>query len=175
MYFLSPVVSKDPQVSRQNRWWLFQVTCHPNIPVSDPQYSAVFIFICSSSLSVVADNVVAVSKDPCCIYEHGEVLWLCSSIYHFQFPYSFVVNVFPIDVCYSRATFLLEMLTQVKTRGSHQGQSELFFLLKSTLTSRKMCIDTPLAVNVFLIDLHLKCYIGSEDVLANKRVKSCCR
>ena len=64
------VVSKDPQVSRQNRWWLFQVTCRPNIPVSDPQYSAVFIFIFSSCLSVVAVNVVAVSKDPCCLHEH---------------------------------------------------------------------------------------------------------
>ena len=29
------VVSKDPQVSRQNQWCLFQVTCRPNIPVSD--------------------------------------------------------------------------------------------------------------------------------------------
>ena len=28
----------------------------------------------------------------------------------FQFPCSVVVNVFSIDVCYSRATFLLEML-----------------------------------------------------------------
>ena len=68
------VVSKDPQVSRQNQWWLFQVTCRPNIPVSDPQYSAVLIFIFSSCLSVVAVNVVVVSKDPCCLYEHGEVL-----------------------------------------------------------------------------------------------------
>ena len=64
------VVSKDPQVSRQNQWGLFQVTCRPNIPVSDPQFSAVFIFIFSSCLSVVAVNVVAVSKDPCCLYEH---------------------------------------------------------------------------------------------------------
>ena len=31
-------------------------------------------------------------------------------MYHFQFPCSFAVNVFPIDVCYSQATFPLEML-----------------------------------------------------------------
>ena len=95
----------------------------------------------------------------------------------FQFPCSFVVNVFSIDVCYSRATFLLEMLGLDNTSEDTWITSRskwVFYLFKSTLTSKKMCIDTPLAVNVFPIDLHLK-MLGSEDVLANKGVKSCCR
>ena len=71
------------------------MTCRPNIPVSDPQYSAVFIFIFSFCLSVVAVNVVVVSKDPCC-------LMLCKLT-------QTISSCVPVCT-YSRATFLLEML-----------------------------------------------------------------